>query len=181
MKKSVNDSVSASSRGSRKGLLPCGRPAPHADEACPAEAYYQNKLKHYSTREGLNRSEARDRVLSVVANQAKHFTAQSLVKEVQAVHPEIGAATVYRNLPVFVAAEILRESLADENGQIVYELESEAHHDHIVCLDCNAILEFRDEEIEAQQEKIMKRLRFRPARHRHVIYARCEYLASRKK
>jgi Fur family ferric uptake transcriptional regulator len=71
---------------------------------------------------------------------------------------------------------ILKESLMDVQGRVVYERFDEGHHDHIVCLDCGQILEFHDDEIEAQQQKVTKKLRFEEVRHRHVIYARCSYL-----
>lgn len=171
--------IGARSGEARKppGKLPCGRPwpagAPH--DAGAALAQYESRLERYVSAQGLNRSSARAAILSVAIGLGRHFTASDLVRAVHEKLPSLGAATVYRNLPVLVGAGTLRESLLDEQGQVVYELESPSHHDHIVCLDCRAILEFHDSAIEEGQDKVMRKMRFQQLRHRHVIYARCEY------
>ena len=97
------------------------------------------------------------------------------MREVQRAYPGIGAATVYRSIKVLCDAKILRETLVDADGRVVYEVFDEDHHDHIVCLDCGAIFEFHDSLIESRQERVAGELAFAPVRHRHVIYARCEY------
>jgi Fur family ferric uptake transcriptional regulator len=67
----------------------------------------------------------------------------------------------------------------DSDGQVFYELcemESDEHHDHIVCMDCRRIFEFHDEGIEARQAQISKEMGFVAEKHTHVIYAKCQYL-----
>jgi Fur family ferric uptake transcriptional regulator len=167
-------------------ILPCGRVqnvpvtdlnAPSQDDVAKralSAKTLRERLDKYVQQEQLNRSQSREKILEVVLEQTRHFTAAELVKKVQQIHDGIGAATIYRNLPMFVAAGILRESLSDDKGQLVYETESHGHHDHIVCLDCHAILEFHEEEIEELQGRVMNRLGFKEARHQHVVYAHCE-------
>ncbi len=134
------------------------------------------KLESFQSHEELNRSEAREKIAQVIfSDHERHFTLPELVKEVQDRFPKIGVATVYRNVPVLVQAGIVRESLSNDSGQAVYEAENEQHHDHIVCLDCDAIFEFHEEEIEDLQEKTAEKMGFVPSRHRHVIYAHCKY------
>ena len=106
-----------------------------------------------------------------------HLDAQGLVEQVKKKHSGIGAATVYRSIKVLCDASILKESLTDANGRVIYELFDEGHHDHIVCLDCDEIFEFHDEKIELQQSAVVKQLDFREVRHRHVVYAHCSYRA----
>jgi Fur family transcriptional regulator, ferric uptake regulator len=141
----------------RAKSLPCGRSLliQSQDGTNPA-AFYWQRLDKFVSSQKLNRSESRRKVVQVVLGQTSHFTALELVKKVQSSHPGVGAATVYRNLPVLVAAGILRESLSKEDGQVVYELDGAGdHHDHIVCLDCDAILEFHEAKIESLQEKTL--------------------------
>lgn len=133
------------------------------------------KLARYAATHHLNRSQTRNQILDVVLVQADHFTGPELVRKVRKAHPQIGAATVYRCLPVLLGAEVLRESLTDRAGQAVYEVRRTEHHDHVVCLDCKAILEFHEVGIESLQEQVLDRLGFREVNHSHVIYARCVY------
>jgi len=109
----------------------------------------------------------------LILSHTGHMSSQDLVTRVQAEHPGIGVATVYRNIKVLCDAKILKESLTLESGVTVYELYEDAHHDHIVCLDCGEIFEFHNEVIEATQQTVAQNLEMIPVNHKHVIYARC--------
>lgn len=158
--------------------FPCGRPRPARKTRPLNEAERQElveKFEHFTNAKKLNRSKTRNNIALLIAAQGDHFTGPELVAKVRAAHPEIGAATVYRNLPVFLESGILRESLTDRDGQVVYELQRNEHHDHVVCLDCRAILEFHEVGIESLQQAVLKKLGFREVHHSHVVYARCDY------
>lgn len=108
-----------------------------------------------------------------------HFNVQEVVKKVQSRDASIGAATVYRTAALLRDAGLVRETLVNDDGSTVYEVSDSDHHDHIVCLDCGQIFEFRDERIEQAQAAINERMKFAEVRHRHVIYAHCQYRGSR--
>lgn len=160
----------------RKGLtLPCGRNAPVFPvlESARFEKW-QTDLKAYFKKSGLKYSEQRWKIAKLILERRGHFHTQEIVQEVTKAHPGLGAATVYRNLKTLCDAKILKETLVDAQGRVVYESYDEAHHDHIVCLDCNEIFEFHSSEIEARQEAVASALSFKEVRHRHIIYAHCE-------
>lgn len=164
----------------RERLLPCGRPAPFfpmadKDQEERKFAKWQLELKNYLEKNGLKYSGQRWKIAKLILERRGHFSAQEIVQEVLKVHPGIGPATVYRNLKVLCDARILRETLVDADGVVVYEAYDELHHDHIVCLDCNEIFEFHEARIENLQEEIAEKLRFSEVRHRHIVYARCHY------
>jgi Fur family transcriptional regulator, ferric uptake regulator len=138
-------------------------------------AELMRKLEQYQSSKKLNRSTPRNRVVEVISLQSDHFTGPDLVARVRKKFPEIGAATVYRCLPLLIEAGILRESLTDNQGQAVYEVQHSDHHDHVVCLDCKAILEFHEVGIESLQAQVLGKLGFQEVQHSHVIYARCVF------
>ena len=47
------------------------------------------------------------------------------------------------------------------------------HHDHIICLDCNRIVEFFEPRIEELQEQIASKNGFTIKGHRLNLYANC--------
>lgn len=170
----------------KKGKLPCGRPLPDWRESHHSTQEkrllrLKNALNAYVSKNQLNQSTARTQVLEIVVQFESHFTATDLIERISKTHPKIGAATVYRSLQSFLSAEIIRETFSKDSGEKVYEVESTEHHDHIVCLDCDAILEFHESKIEVLQEKVLHALGFKEARHRHVIYAHCEFKKSYSK
>jgi Fur family ferric uptake transcriptional regulator len=169
----------------QKSILPCGRPE------LPKKEWTQSKsdlltrillqLNTYCLSKKLNRSDAREKILEIIVTESRHFTAIDLLENLQKRFPEIGKATMYRNLPLLVESGILQEGPHDSNGQVLYELSGEDHHDHIVCLDCRRIFEFHDNAIEKRQEAVAAELEFKPVAHRHVIYAHCTFLAKKTK
>ncbi len=160
--------------------LPCGRPVPAFQK--PGASLFEvlkKKLDQHANDKQLNRSEAREKILETVVNETRHFRALDLLERLNKRFPEVGRATLYRNLPVFVESGILKEGPTDSDGQIFYELSADGnhddHHDHIVCLDCKRIFEFHDDIIEERQAQVSKKLGFSAKKHTHVIYAACEY------
>lgn len=177
-------------------VMACGRPIPrdphgsaeHPKQELQSEKSWREKLEHYLSANELNQSESRNKLVDFIfqnsgADRASergsqysgHFTAQELIRRVAEVYPQIGAATIYRNLPILVSAGILKETLTDDSGQKYYEVDGDDHHDHIVCIDCNQIFEFHDDAIERAQDRVTKELSFKPVKHKHVVFASCGY------
>jgi len=158
----------------RKTLL-CGKSLPE-ESAAAIEAQLdlaKARLKEFLEGEGLNFSGPRWRIAEAIVQSQRHLSSQDIVKLVQAKHPDIGTATIYRSIKVLTEAKVLRETLIDQDGNGVYEAFDESHHDHLICLDCGQIFEFESEDIELAQNRVLDQLGFREERHRHVIYARC--------
>ncbi len=137
---------------------------------------WHDQLRAYLEKASLKYSDQRWKIAKQILTSTGHFSAQDIVRDVMKANPGIGAATVYRNIKVLSDAQILRETLTDASGTVVYEPYDEEHHDHIVCLDCGEIFEFHDSKIEAQQQKVAETLEFTQVRHRHVLFARCDRL-----
>ncbi len=158
--------------------LPCGR-APFAANAplTRPEKFleWQSQLRQYLMGQGLKYSEQRWKIAEMILASGGHLDAQSLLERVKLEHPGIGAATVYRTIKVLCEASILKESLTDSQGRVVYELFDEDHHDHIVCTDCGEIFEFHNDKIEALQNEIVTGMNFSQVKHRHVIYVKCNF------
>jgi Fur family ferric uptake transcriptional regulator len=56
------------------------------------------------------------------------------------------------------------------------------HHDHMICTKCGTILEFKDEALEKQQQKVAKEYGFHMLQHRMEIYGLCSAcMAKRQK
>jgi Fur family ferric uptake transcriptional regulator len=159
--------------------LPCGRPLPKKEKNPPELKRLLEgallRLENFVLKQNLNRSEARAKILEVIVKESRHFSTQDLLDRLQERYPEVGRATVYRNLPILVQSGLIVEGPTDADGQIHYELADDEHHDHIMCLDCKRIFEFHDDSIEARQASISKKMGFTVKEHRHVVYASCDF------
>ena len=122
---------------------------------------------------GLKATLPRLRILSILEQNAdRHLSAEDVYKALLEAGDETAFATVYRVLTQFeTAGLVIRHNF--EGGHAVFELDSGEHHDHIVCVDCGAVVEFMDDTIEARQEQIAGDHGFRIADHSLVIYGHC--------
>jgi Fur family ferric uptake transcriptional regulator len=135
------------------------------------QAQVRAQLDEYLDRHGLKHTRQRDAILETFLASSGHLSSEQLYERVRAVHPEVGAATVYRTLKILVEAGIAIATTFSD-GVTVYE-RVDFHHDHLVCLGCGAIVEFKCEEIEKRQEQIAREHGYRLSRHRHQLYGYC--------
>lgn len=154
----------------------CGRPLHPRDH----QDGWRDRLREHLQAHGLKHSDQRMHIAETVLRFSGHFSIQDVVESVQKLYPGIGAATVYRNIKTLMDAGLVTETLLDEQGRAVYEVAGDGtHHDHIVCADCGAIVEFIEPRIEELQDRLATQMDFEPLHHRHVIYARCAYGAKK--
>lgn len=102
----------------------------------------------------------------------QHISAEDLYKKLIDLDEEIGLATVYRVLNQFDDAGIVARHHF-EGGKSVFELATLQHHDHLVCLDCGKVIEFRDDIIEQRQKEIANKYNIRLTNHSLYLYGHC--------
>ena len=119
---------------------------------------------------GLKVTLPRIRILEIFEDSdTKHLSADEVYKKLVEAGDEVGLATVYRVLTQFESAGILLKQNF-ENGHSVYELTPNDHHDHMVCLKTGKVIEFTNEIIEEQQEKLASERGYKIVDHRLVLY-----------
>lgn len=102
-----------------------------------------------------------------------HMSAEDVYKALLEQGEDVGLATVYRVLTQFETAGIV-ERHHFEGGHSVFELKDADHHDHIVCVVCGKVVEFKDDIIEERQLAKARELGFRLTGHSLQLYGQCE-------
>ncbi len=134
-------------------------------------------FREYLTKQGLKSTRQRDVILDEFLAAGAHLSTEELYLRLRPKHPGIGYATVHRTLKLFAECGIA-EPHHFGDGQTRYESTTgEAHHDHLICTACGAIIEFENSRIEALQEEVAREHSFRIASHRLEIYGRCSRCA----
>jgi len=103
----------------------------------------------------------------------RHMSAEDLYKSLLEAGEDVGLATVYRVLTQFEQAGIVRKHNF-EGGSAVFELATDDHHDHMVCIDTGEVVEFVDEQIEKRQRIVAEQHGFELVEHKLVLYVRCQ-------
>ena len=122
---------------------------------------------------GLKVTLPRLKILEVLQQpDCQHISAEDLYKKLIDLGEEIGLATVYRVLNQFDDAGIVTRHHF-EGGKSVFELSTQLHHDHLVCLDCGAVIEFSDDVIEERQKEIAAKYNVTLTNHSLYLYGKC--------
>lgn len=123
---------------------------------------------------GLKTTRPRLKVLSVLENsEVRHMAAEDVYKILLDDQQPIGLATIYRVLTQFEdAGLVIRNKFEGERA--VFELNDAAHHDHMVCVECGEVIEFVDQRIETQQEKVARDHGFTIHDHALTLYGKCK-------
>jgi Fur family ferric uptake transcriptional regulator len=118
---------------------------------------------------GMRMTDQRRVVAQVLSVAKDHPDVEELYRRAHEVDPHISIATVYRTVRLFEEAGIIeRHDFRD--GRSRYEEAPDNHHDHLIDMRTGRVIEFVDEEIEALQQAIARRLGFKLVDHRLELY-----------
>ena len=133
-----------------------------------------NKFVEYLKSKNLKLTQQRLDILEVFLRAKTHVSAEELFKSLHDSHPGIGYSTVYRTLKLLKDADIAKENYFGD-GFIRYESSfNRDHHDHIICVKCDEIFEFENDEIERLQEQVAASIGFKIVDHQLEIYGVCQ-------
>ena len=121
---------------------------------------------------GLKVTLPRVKILQILENsENKHMSAEDVYKALIESDQDVGLATVYRVLTQFEAAGLVTRHHF-EGGHSVFEVDSGDHHDHLVCMETGAVIEFQNDTIERLQEQIAEELGYELVDHNLVLYGK---------
>ena len=139
----------------------------------PDAARLRADLEAYMTRRGLRSTEQRRLIIDTFFESGEHITIDTLLQHVRDLDARVGYATVYRTMKLLAESGIVQEHKFGD-GFTRYELaDEEAHHDHLICMECSKITEFEEPAIEELQQRIATRYGFRVSAHKHELYGMC--------
>ena len=137
----------------------------------------RERIYEFIQASGLRRTMQRDAIIEAAFSHTDHYTAEDLLTRARVLEPSVSRATVYRTLPLLVESGLLKE-LDLGKDQMFYDPNYIDHprHSHLICVDCNRIVEFEDRNIDTLENCITKRLGFSAAKKLTRIDASCDEL-----
>ena len=132
-------------------------------------------LRAYVSKQNLKLTRQRELIAEVFFRSGGHLSAEDLLEEVRKDDPHVSLATIYRTMKLLTDCNLASAHRFGESHTVYEPQESDdEHHDHIICQDCDKILEFYDARIERLQDEIVKSQGFVLADHRMELYVRCQ-------
>ena len=141
----------------------------------------QERFEEYLQSKGKRATQQRRVLVDHVFSRHEHFDADDLIDQLaaQSGSPRVSRATVYRALDELVEAGLLRKMTI--GGRSVYEHDyGYPQHDHLHCTECDALIEFRSEELLELREAVAREHGFRVTGHRLTVSGVCESCAAKR-
>ncbi len=137
----------------------------------------RKRLDEFIAAKGLRHTAQRDAIVEAAFSTTEHYTAEDLLAMARKIETSVSRATVYRTLPLLVESGLLKEmDFGKEHKFYDPNFIDHPHHNHLICVDCDRIVEFEDERIDRLEENIVHRLGFSSASKMIRIEARCDQL-----
>ncbi len=146
------------------GPISEARKARSAEEACFETFLRSKKLKLTGERLAI---------LAAIFQRESHFDAETLHAGLRKDGGDISRATVYRSLDLLVKAGLVRKNSLGSSHANYEAARGNEHHDHLICLGCNAVLEFFRPDLEALQERICDHHGYKLVHHSLQIFGLC--------
>jgi Fur family ferric uptake transcriptional regulator len=128
-----------------------------------------DRLEKACIEKGMRMTDQRRVIARVLSSADDHPDVEELHRRAHAIDPHISIATVYRTVRLFEESGIIeRHDFRD--GRSRYEETPDHHHDHLIDMKTGKVVEFVDEEIEALQNAIARKLGYKLVDHRLELY-----------
>ncbi len=141
------------------------------------DAEIRKRIYDFIEQKGLRKTAQRDAIVQAAFSTKEHYTADELLTMSRKIEPSVSRATVYRTLPLLVECGVLKEMDFGKEFKF-YDPNYNDHpfHNHLICVDCDKIVEFEDVNIDTLENCISKRLGFSPSKKIVRIEAKCDEL-----
>jgi Fur family ferric uptake transcriptional regulator len=131
-------------------------------------------LEAYLRGKRLKMTDQRRTMVRAALSQRGHFTAEELHRALTVGGEAVSMATVYRGLAVLEESDLLEgHDFADGTRRYERAIDRE-HHDHMVCVDCRAVIEFTNERIETLQQEVVEEHGFLMKDHSLTLFVECK-------
>ena len=137
----------------------------------------RRKFMEFLAQKNLRITSQRQVIVDTVFSTDKHFTAEELLEWARAKDRSVSRATVYRTLPLLTESGLVKEMDFGKDYKY-YDPNYADHpdHNHIICDDCDRIVEFESNKIRKIEDQISHELGFSVKSQQLKISASCDEL-----
>jgi Fur family ferric uptake transcriptional regulator len=137
----------------------------------------KRKFMDFLEKKNLRITDQRRIIIDTVFDTEEHFTAEQLLEWAREKDRSVSRATIYRTLPLLTESNLVHEMDFGKPYKF-YDPNYSDHpnHNHLICEDCEKIVEFDSDQIESIENEIGQKLGFTVKSQKLQLSATCDIL-----
>jgi Fur family ferric uptake transcriptional regulator len=141
------------------------------------QAVYQEVTKifnSYLERKQLRKTPERFAIMEEIYSRTGHFDVESLYISMKNKNYRVSRATVYNTLDLLVDCDLVTKHQFGQNISQFEKSYPSRQHDHLICTDCNKVVEFCDPRLYNIQKLVEEMHQYKVIHHSLTFFASCQ-------